>query len=236
MRSLAAALLAGCGFSVTATETGTQAEPDALDTATVPDSALPWCAGTIRSWITDFTTDPTTLDLDGDGTEDWVVRNDGTFPSSELIGGVWAAAPSPALDTRPMRDFTGRTRAFVTMRATAAGGTGATLWLNVDFSGGQFVPLWATLDEPGDQRFVLHNKTPINNDVHLATRTSLGSGLVDIELDIDPSTSTVTAIVEGVVLGSYTFTRIAANADRFATVIAYGTAAEFDLVRIETCE
>jgi hypothetical protein len=74
------------------------------------------------------------------------------------------------------------------------------------------------------------------NDVLLVVRPNLGAGLVDIELDIDPGGSTAAATVNGEVLGTFPFTRIPANLDRFATVTPYATAAEFDLARIETCE
>jgi len=203
------------------------------------DADSTWCGSTIRSWAADFSTDPTTLDVDGDSVADWTIRTGDPFPASELVGGQWVTPPSPALDTRPRVDFRGPTRVDIRMAATDSTGNGATFWINVDYQIDSFAPIWVTLlITGGDQTLVLHGKQVGNDDIALVTITGVPAGLQDVHLEIDPVASTVAGSVGTTTIGPVTFDRLPRNGndDRFGTVIAYNTSAEFDSVRIETCE
>ena len=98
---------------------------------------------TTKVWATDFSTDPTQLDGNGDGLNDWRMRDGGTLPGT-LANGLWQAPGSPvrSLDTEPKQDFSTRTKVSVRMRATAYDATaGAVFWINVDYTPTTFMPL-----------------------------------------------------------------------------------------------
>jgi len=232
-------LCASCSFALPG---GSGASPDSPtpgdDAAAGGDAGVFTCATAPRRWLVDFSVDPTTLDTEQDPALDWAVRGGGTFPAGELVGGSWVASSSLALDTQPKLDFLGRTHVAARMRATGAGGIGATVWINVDYAAGMFAPLWMTMQlaAANGQVFRVHGKQLGNDDVVLAD-LPIAAGLVTAALDIDPATGMLSGSVEGVAFGPVAFPRLAvANDDRFLTVIAYATPSEFDYVELVTCE
>lgn len=208
-----------------------------IDAAPTPD-APSLCADTRRVWEVDFSADPTALDLDGDSVADWVVRNSASFPRAELDGGVWHASANIALDTQPKDAFDGVTMVEVRMRNIERGGEGAVFWINADTSGDTYAALYLslTLRPNGTQTLRLYSKRDNRTRETLHEQTRLGTGFVNIRLAIDAARDQVGMWIDGVDLGTrnyFTFPRPDDN--RFATVIAYGSASEFDHVRIETC-
>lgn len=208
-----------------------------IDAAPTPD-APSLCADTRRVWEADFSADPTALDLDGDSVADWVVRNGAGFPRAELDGGVWHASANLALDTQPKDAFDGLTMVEVRMRNIERGGEGAVFWINADTAGDTYAALYLslTLRPNGTQTLRLYSKRDNRTRETLHEQTRLGTGFVDVRLAIDAARDQVGIWIDGVDFGArnyFTFPRPDDN--RFATVIAYGSASEFDHVRIETC-
>src|SRR5688572_7076758 len=75
--------------------------PDGIFAA---DAVPPPC-DPLTFWEIDFSSDPTTVDVNRDGTSDWVTRSGQPFPTAQLSGGVWNAKPNVHLDTRPLDPF-----------------------------------------------------------------------------------------------------------------------------------
>ena len=227
-------LLAACSF-----EKGVGTSSN--DGSTGGDAAPLVCPMMKREWIADFSIDPTTQNLNGDPEPDWRVRDGGAFPGL-LADGVWSigGTPSVSLDTQPKVDFKNRTRATARMRATSAGTRGVMLWLNVDYSPMTFMPLYLEVRLEPDgltQTATLYGKDPVG-EITLQTFPDLGTGFVDVRLEIDAMMNTVTAQVGNAERYSYAYTPIPRemNDDRFATLVAYGSDGQFDEARIETCQ
>ncbi len=184
-------------------------------------------------WSLDFNTDPTTLDMNADGVGDWVRRDGQPFNPATLVSGVWQA--DSTLDTRPLNDFTQPITVDVRFRNTSVGGNGAVFWINADWSGGTFAPIFAylQLQADGTQTLSVYHKLNDSTSVRLMSVPGLSSGFVDLRLLIDPGYNTVNVKVGGTDKGTYTFNAFtASNSDRFATVLPWGSNAEFDSVRV----
>ena len=225
--------LIGCQF-----ERGTAASPDGAGGAGTGVEPLPCTIK--RTWAADFSIDPTTINANGDTVPDWRIRESGAFPG-QLTDGVWALAGTPtvALDTQPKDNFNRRVRAIARLRNTSAGGTrGAVLALNVDYSPMTYMPLYLEVRlEPGEQAqtATLHG-SDAGGDIVLATFAELGTGMVDVVVDVDPAKNSVTVQV-GSESSTHGYTPIPRNMndDRFASLATYDSATEFDAVRIELC-
>ena len=246
--------LAGCGFEHGAL--GSHAGDDASvgdDAATMDDAAVTdgqldgpaistgVCSGKV--WLADFTNDPTAEDLNGDGTNDWAIRNGGTLDPAQLFGGIWhiPQAGDP-LDTQPKQNFTTRTIVDVRMRnTTTSGAKGAVFWINVGFNAGSFAPLFVDvkLQTDGTQTAYVMTKNASSQEVKSATITGLASGFVDVHLDIHPDTLKATySINDGSGASSATINLVRPTQtadDRWATVVAFSGASEFDRVKVEVC-
>jgi hypothetical protein len=245
------------GTSETATQTSTTSpaststsgpgvEPDSSSGAAADSSSSssssggePGCGG--LWWEADFDTDPTTLDVNEDGTEDWVVRPGGQFPVAELAGGVWSVSESHVpLDTRPRDDFVTRTLVSVQMRTTEPGGDrGATFWINVDYTAGSFAAIFVNLPlNDGAQRLRLMTRSDPSQEVLLTEVEDLSTEFVRVDLEIDPVADEVTLWIDRDLQGTFDFPVIPStgNNDRFATLLAWGTDAEFRHVRVQRCD
>ena len=66
-------------------------------------------------WESEFNTDPTTLDMNGDGLGDWAPAT-GTFDPAGVSGGIWNATSN--LVTAPDNDFTQLTTVELRFRCT----------------------------------------------------------------------------------------------------------------------
>lgn len=250
---LLAFVVAGCGFEHGAL--GTHADDDASvgdDDAPLDDAMIdarldgsPSLSGVCNGkvWLADFTADPTAQDLNGDGTNDWAIRNSGTLDTAQLFGGVWhlPQAGEP-LDTQPKQDFTTRTIVDVRMRnTTTSGAKGAVFWINVGFSAGSFAPLFVDvkLQTDSTQTAKVMTKNATSQEITSATITNLATGFVDVHLDIHPDTLKATySINDGSGASSATINLVRPTTtadDRWATVIAFSGASEFDRVKVEVC-
>jgi len=237
------ALLAACNFR---THEGPDAELSNGSDAAIRDAAdaavdsAGACGG--KLWIADFSTDPSQLDVNGDGVKDWALRDGSTFPTSQLSGGVWhvPSAGLPPLDTQPKQPFTTRTLVQARMRGTASNGArGAVFWINVGYQAdNSFAPLFVDAKLEVDNTLTLHvlTKTAAGLEQELAQHSGLPNDFVDFSIDIDPSTLRAT-FAGGGIAGTYQLVQQAAGTatDQWATLTAYSTAAEFDAIRVEVC-
>jgi hypothetical protein len=250
---MASLLLLACSFDTNtdASNANRDGAPDLSDgSANAPDADLsapdanpnqPDADPSCIVWETDFSSDPTGLDLNGDQLPDWVNRNDEEFPTDELSGGIWTTDSfSAVLDTNPKNDFAGRTFLQGQFRSTEVGEThGAVFWINVDYTISDFAPLFLSLrrEDDGTQTLRLYGKEGIGTEVVHATVGGLGAGYVDVALDISATADEVSLSVNSVATGTYTYGKLARTGadDRYATAVGYGSEAAFNSMRVEAC-
>jgi hypothetical protein len=196
-------------------------------------------------WSTDFSSDPTMLDNNGDAQPDWVIRGGAPFDTAELASGVWRPTTSKALDTFPPMNFTGRSQARVRMRDTnkiAPGAPssfgGALFWINLDYQPSDFLAVYSSITTRDGAAYELGIFAQTNG----ATQTLAGphalanDSFVLLELDFDPAMGTVAAWVDGTSLPMAVPGRqTPPNLDQFATAIAPQGTGEFDELWVATC-
>jgi len=188
-------------------------------------------------WEADFSSDPTRLDVNGDGAGDWAVHGGGAMDMATVSGGVWHTSGT-ALDTSPVCDFARLTIADVRMRGTLAQAS-AVFTINANRSSTVCVPLTAALQlRPwGTQTLTVSKKKSDGTTESLITVRGLPAAFCDVRLLIDPALNSVSVTVNGNLIGTYGYGAPAtASNDRFATLYASGGAAEFDYVRIRVLE
>jgi hypothetical protein len=191
----------------------------------------------LGQWEADFSSDPTTLDVNGDGAGDWVVHGGGTVPSASLSGGVWQTT-TVALDTSPACNFAATTVVDLRMRAVTAGGS-AVFLINADRAGTLCAPLMATLklETEGTQTLTVSRKKSTGTFETLIVARGLPSALFDLRFVIDPVVHSISVTANGSFIGTYSYGAPAVTtADKFATIYATGGTAEFDYVRIRVLE
>ncbi len=183
-------------------------------------------------WRTDFDRDPTATNANGDSVADWALASGGTFDSTKLADGIWTA--TGAIETRPLADFTTTTTVEVCCRNTTVGGNGAVLCINADRQGGGYAPLlvYLQLQSDGTQTLTLNGKTSDSAFKQLFTRTNLSSGFVRYKLTILPANNLVNLQINDDDQGTYAYPTYtpSGTSDRYLTVYADTSAAEFDYV------
>jgi hypothetical protein len=252
-------IAAGCGFQTAAGTAIDDARDDAPRDGTVIDgdgSPLPMIDAPIDSmsgecggkrWVADFSSDPTVLDVNGDQIPDWIYRGGGTFPTSQLSGGIWhiPSATLPPLDMRPAQDFT--TRTIVRLRLKGAlpnsGSKGAVFYMNVGFTAPVAgMTTYATLlvDAKRENNATQTLSLWVMDTTGAETRPAMTSGLPDqfqdVKLDIDPVLLNVTVTTPGQI-GTYSLFRQPPTSisPRFFSALGYSTAGDFDFVSVEVC-
>jgi hypothetical protein len=257
MRALALlALVAGCGFhigsgapsdgaTVDSVVGDVNTQDDALVDAPTDVSINPSNCLTPKVWEADFSTDPRTLDVNGDTTFDWGIRSAAgaaQLPGT-LSGGIWTvpAPPIVSLDTQPKQNFATRTKITLRMRhvgtSTNDDQFGAVFWINVGYGDTDFAPIYLALTHIGaTQQLVLYTKDGTQAPIELDRRDNLTTAMQEILLIVDPGTHLV-SLTAGIATTVHTFTEIPANAndDRWASLVAWSSSVEFDRVRVEVC-
>lgn len=182
-------------------------------------------------WETDFDSNPTTLDMNGDGSGDWAPES-GSFDPSRVSGGIWNANSN--LVTFPDNDFAQLTTVELRFRCTTVGG-GAGFRINADRSGGNYVPLWArlVLAANGTQTLTVFCKPDSGLTTTLLTLPGLPPAFVTLRLLIDPALNSVNVRANDTDCGTFSYVLAAdSGGAHAATLIASGTTAEFDYARI----
>jgi hypothetical protein len=188
-------------------------------------------------WRADFDSDPTSLDLTGDGTNDWTMAGGGGFNAGTLVGGMWQA--NGALETRPKNDFTNVTTVDARCRNTSVGGNGAELQIQVDRHLGSHAPLVVRVQRQvdGTQTLTLYGKSNDATEVKLTERKNLGSDSIRYRLTILPANNLVNLAINGQDEGTYLYPTYAPSGDdRFLTFSANTSTAEYDYVELRVAE
>lgn len=185
-------------------------------------------------WRTDFDRDPTTTNANGDSSADWALSGGGTFDTTKLTNGIWTA--TGAIESRPLADFTTTTTVEVRCRNTSVGGNGAVLRINADRQGGTYAPLlvYVQRQSDGTQTLTLCGKSNDATTKSLCSRNKLGSGLVRYRLTILPANNLVNLQINDEDQGTFTYPTYtpSTTTDRYATVYADTSSAEFDYVDV----
>jgi hypothetical protein len=184
-------------------------------------------------WEADFSVDPTQLDVNADGQDDWARRDGQPFNPASLQDGVWHA--DEELDTRPDNDFVEPVTVDVRFRNTTIGGDGAVFWINADWANGLFTPIFACLQlqADGKQTLTVYTKLDGSSRLSLMSVPGLSGGFVSLRLLIDPGPNTVNVRINGHDYGTRTYRIFSPSSDqRFATIMGSGSQAEFDHVRV----
>jgi hypothetical protein len=185
-------------------------------------------------WRTDFSSDPTTGDINGDNTADWAVTGGGTFDTTKLINGIWYA--TGALETRPFNDFTTTTTIEARCRNTTVGGNGAVIHINADRQAGLYAPLlvYVQRQSDGTQTLSLHGKTSDSTTKQLFARQKLSSDFVRFRITVLPQYDVVNLAINDEDQGTFTYPiyTAASTTDRYLTMYADTSLAEFDYVEV----
>jgi hypothetical protein len=254
-------VVAACGFDPHGLG-GTDAPPTSLDgTNVAPDALAPdapaagkhdapmlemngsACGGAV--WHADFSVDPTTIDLNGDGIDDFALRAGGALPGS-LSNGTWIVpAGSSPLDTQPKQPFTTRVVVDVTMQSVTRGSDhGAVCWINTGYTATMFEPLFLDLQRDSDssnsQTLTVFGKQGSDAVEAQIDAFSVGDdNLHHFHVDIDPSALTYHLTMDGSTQdrGSKSYYAIPLNGstDQWATVVAYDGDSVFDDFQVKVC-
>lgn len=188
-------------------------------------------------WQLDFQQDPTSVDVDADGSADWLVEGGGNFDASDLNEGIWDAAQT--LRTQPACDFTLPTILRARFRAAAVSST-AGIQIYADRSGDIAGPIIAQLTKLDDSNQTLSILAADSGGtiVPVATIAGLPSSMIDLRLLIDPVTDNFHVQVNGIDKGSYRYYRTSSAGSVAGIVIesASGSDSEFDYFSAEVLE
>jgi hypothetical protein len=198
--------------------------------ASVPLSNTPEVLSTY--WRTDFDSNPTAANANGDASVDWAMAGGATFDPAMMINGTWYA--TGALETRPLHDFTTTTIVEARCRNSSVGGNGAVVRINADRQGGQYAPLLVYVQRlsDGTQTLSLHGKASDSVIKQLCSRERLSGDFVRFRLIIVPQSNVVNLAINDEDQGTFTYPTYApsSNADRFLTLFGDSSQAEFDYV------
>jgi hypothetical protein len=115
------------------------------------------------------------------------------------------------------------------------GGNGAVIRISADRQGGLHAPLITTLQlqANGSQTLTLYGKTSDAADVQLFRRKNLSNDFVRIRLTVVPAHDVVNVAINGEDQGTFAYPTYApSTADRFLTLYADTSAAQFDSVEV----
>ena len=182
-------------------------------------------------WQADFSADPTSVDLNGDG-PDWNVRNGGAIHPSKIHDGIWdvGADALVELDTAPDDGFAELTTVDLRFRCTQTNGGGIYFQINADYTGGGFTPAVATIELLPDGTQQL---TVTAGAATLVRISGLPADFVTLRLLIDPGPDTNNIVVDGTDRGTYSYIPSAPTTEpRCATLHDWGSNGQWDYVRI----
>ncbi|MGD9634123.1 MAG: hypothetical protein AB7G28_13860 [Pirellulales bacterium] len=188
-------------------------------------------------WRADFDSNPTTIDLTRDGTNDWTMAGGASFNNGSLVAGMWQSNGS--LESRPKNNFTTATIVEARCRNTGVGGNGAELKIQVDRQAGTHAPLIVRVQRQADgsQTLTLYGKSNDATEVKLCERKNLANDFVRYRLTILPANNLVNLSINDQNEGTYTYSTFApTNDDRFLTFCANTSTAEYDYVEMRVAE
>ncbi|MCL4219971.1 MAG: prepilin-type N-terminal cleavage/methylation domain-containing protein [Phycisphaerales bacterium] len=178
------------------------------------------CEVLADGWRTDFERNPTTQDVNGDGTPDWSMTS-GSYADSDLSGGWLKAKKSMALSSA--QDFTQPSEFATRLRITSSGqewyGT-----VYADKSGGLGSKLTLRVDRTSAAvvRVRLYENWPF--PATLLIDRSLSLDTLDLRCLVTPDKDVVTLYVNDALLGASGYTRSSLSLATPTPFIMYGTA------------
>ena len=180
-------------------------------------------------WDVDFNANPSLLDLNDDGTRDWMYGGGGSVPEAALVGGVWNATNS--LVPLPRDDISGVIRMDVRMRTSNSKQVIVMGPFTVD-SGGQALPINAILKEDGSGGQVLNIYNEAASTTALLTVHVHNMDWIDLHMTVLPDVDTMYLKVNGVEYGSFLLSREADSGLRGVSLIGSGDGAQFAEARV----
>ncbi len=162
-------------------------------------------------WELDFDTDPTALDMNGDGTEDWSDEYQEPFDPATLEGGIWYAPKRlwgnmPLLSTAPDEDFAELTTVDLRFRATSPNGRGTQFYIYVDRHDGLYAALYLTLLKPNDSSQELWVSDVLaNGNNRVLKKYDVPVDFVNLRAVIDPGVDTIAVFVDGAHKETFTY-------------------------------
>ncbi len=186
-----------------------------------------------RVWESDFDADPTTADLDADGTGDWTVAGAGSFSAGALADGVWTA--TQVLATAPDDDFAELTTVELRFRGTASSAGPAWFRIHFDRDLSKVAPVLVSLqlESDGTQTLTLFGKPSGSERTALARVSGLDSGFQHVRLLLDPDDDTVNLRVNGSDRGTFGLPRYVPSSPLpVAAVWANSSGGAFDFVSV----
>ncbi len=182
-------------------------------------------------WELDFSTDPSTLNMNGDASNDWDLRS-ASFDPCDLVNGIWLVdgASNLELDTVPDNSFTELTTIDLRFRCTEISGSGIYFQVNADYTGGYFMPIVVTIDKLSDGTQTTGVKVGATD---VAVLSGMSTDFVDLRLLIDPDLDTVNIQINEQDQGSFAYAAYAPAADpQRATLHEWDSDGEWDYVRL----
>ena len=188
-------------------------------------------------WKLDFEHDPTALDFDGNGQDDWQTYTDDPFDPASLDASIWEVdrtliAQSTGPLTQPMC-------LRLRWRHTGDNDSSAFVRLEVDRADGTIGSVIPAIQHNGDntQTLTLYTQHATDGLQPLTTLTGLPSDMIDTRLLIDPAHNTVNIRVNGTDRGTYHYTRRSASDGNGSVAAgAIGEGAQFDYLEFTVTE
>lgn len=184
-------------------------------------------------WLWDCTTNPTTLDSNGDGLPDWLSPSSTPFNASSVSGGTWQANGA-TLYSNPGDNFTHLTLVSVRFSANAAG-SWAGFSMNAARNGNVCAPVLARITQQSDGSQTLQVWRKLNDSTldTLLLIPGLPPGATDLHLIVDPAYGSVGIRVNGVEYGSFAYNAFASGDTSTYVQLTSSGSAQFNYVRIK---
>lgn len=186
-------------------------------------------------WDADFASDPTALDLNADGLNDWVTSDAKVFDTVDLLGGLYRHKQD--LIAQPATDLTTPTIVEIDWSQTEKGPEVGTLVVAADQGGGRQAILTLRVGRPTDtaQTLTLSYTDDGGSEVELVSHEVASLELLSTRLLILPGVDRVNLRVDGSEVGTYVYSRRAySDAERRITLIHDGDGVRIDRVRVLT--
>ncbi len=184
-------------------------------------------------WEIAFDRDPTAIDVNGDGTSDWVITSGSGFGGGKLVDKVWTAT-ADTIVSQPDNDFGGVTIVDLRMQAAASGAT-AGFSINAARVGDSVIAVSATLllNTDGTQTLTVSRATGASTSEVLCTYNLLRAQATDLRLIIDPVAMGVAVNINGAHRGTFPVAKVTLPGSlHSATLYSTGGGAKFSYARV----
>lgn len=187
-------------------------------------------------WESNFTSNPTTLDSNGDGLPDWVSPAAGTFNAASVSGGTWQANGA-SLNSNPGDNFSRLTVVDVRFCANSSG-SWAGFSMNAARNGSTCAPVLARITQQPDGCQALQVWRKLNDSAtdSLLLIPNLPAGAIDLRLIVDPAYGSVGIRVNGLEYGSFAYNAyVSSDTSTYVQLTSSGSA-QFNYVRIREAQ